>query len=230
MTSRVTSQTDGWVHQFTEEQQRNSGGTHVLLLPDPAPARSVDAPSTPGTAGLAGQSPCWSGKVREGSTGLPPLTLPCSPSGTWTLAKGSAAPADMILPLCAPLRDTQSCTFLGPAAEEVIKKGVVPYVKRHASLGTAPCSKFGSSWDFWGCYTLLCCLSLLTRSTNTLGLSVLLHTDWVTPGHSSCWPSVCLLLSCWTHRPEGLHLCPAPALMTLHGCKAFFLSSWGMPR
>lgn len=157
VTSQVTSQTDGWVHHFIEEQQRNSGGTSVLLLPHLAPGQACGCPQqTP--LGWQGRPPCRSGEVGEGSTGLTASPRPAlQPHQHLNACKQHCCFCLMILPLRAPVTDTQSCTLLGPAAEENIKNGVVPYVMKHTLLGTAACSQLGSAGTFGDAAPLLCC-------------------------------------------------------------------------
>lgn len=129
-----------------------------------------------GIAGLAGQTPCWSGEEGQVSTRsdcLPPLG-PATPPAPERLQTALPFLLRWFCHLSAPVTDAKSCSLPGFVAEEAIKNRIVPYIMKHALLGTARCGQLGSGWDLqgWRPLILLCCYGLLTRNTDTPGLSL----------------------------------------------------------
>lgn len=130
------------------------------------------------TTGLAGHTPVqkWrGGRGKHRSDCLPP-PCPAAPPAPECLQTALLFLLNDFASSCSSDRHSELHT---PGS---CSRG--DHQKRCCALCNETCSSWHSSlqpawlsWDFWGCCTLtvLCCLSLLTRNTNTMGLSILLQ-------------------------------------------------------
>lgn len=155
--------------------------------------------------GWQGRPPCWSGEVGEGSTDLPPPPCPATHCHLNTGKDHCCFCLDDFASSCSSDRHSELHTP-GSCSRGGHQKGCCALCNETCSSGHSTLQLAWLQLGLSGCCTLLWCLSLLTGNTDTMGFSVLLHGDWVTPGQTSCCLSMFPLLSCWIHGPEGLNL------------------------